>query len=121
MIGEDYKEPESEGKKKMPKTAEKPVKEVVREEGPVPVSGISPRKVLDNVLRILGKPHNLCQISPNLTRAAAVTANNFRVNIYTAEDRGYFTSNILSHTYFVKVGDDGRILTSTPEIIKHYE
>ena len=120
MIGEDFKEPDDKGKKMETAVKEKPVKQR-NDDTPPPVSTIESKVVLGNVLRQLGKPHNMCQISPSLTRATPVTQSSFRVNIYTAEDRGHFTSQVLSHTFFVKVDENGKIVSSNPEIIKHYE
>jgi len=118
MIGEE----QDEGKdKKMPKTAvkERPVQH--REEETPPVSTITPRMVLDGVLRRLGKPSNMSKVSPSLTRATAVTQNSFRVNIYTDIVKSGFTANELTHTYFVHVDEDGKVMRSNPEIIKQYE
>ena len=119
MIGEDFKEPDKD--KNMPKTA---VKEKVVERNvdlPPVVSTIGPATVLAAVLRQLGKPKNISKVSPSLTRATAVTQDTFRVNIYTDVNKGHFTANELTHSYFVRVDDNGRIVRSNPEIVKAYE
>ena len=132
MIGEEFKEPEKE--KNMPKVAEKPVKNVRHDDdAPKPNSSIGSSIVLANVLNHLGRPHNMSPVVQSLTRATAVTQNQFRVNIYTRETKGggqskgigmgspVFTADELTHSFFVKVNEKGEIVTSNPEIIKHYE
>lgn len=119
MIGEDFEEPKKD------KNMNTAVKEVAEKPGKVeenpPVSVISPKVVLGNVLRQLGKPGNMSKESPSLTRATAVTQNSFRVNIYLEEYKSNFWSSRLGHSFFVKVDEKGKVINSTPEIVKQYE
>jgi len=93
----------------------------VEEDTTPPVSTIGASGVLAEVLRILGTPPNMCQVTVNLTRATPVTQNSFRVNIYVEEPRDMYTAQVLRHSYFVHVDPTGTITASNPEIIKQYE
>jgi hypothetical protein len=88
----------------------------VEDNSPPPISTISPDTVLNGVLHILGKPSDMCSICSSFTRATAITQNNFRVNIYTESHLPG-----IAHTFFVNVDQHGNIVTSNPEISKHYE
>ena len=104
----------------MTKTATKPNHAKVDDDTPV-VSTIGPSIVLKNVLNILGKPENMSKIVPSLTRATPVTQDTFRVNIYTQVDKGFYTADTLTHSFFVRVDNKGKVVHSNPEIIKKYE
>lgn len=81
-----------------------------------PVSTISPYVIIDNVLKELGTPPNLCQLSSSLTRATPVTQNSFRVQIYCYKE----DCVVLTDTFFVHVDDEGNIVKSYPTIAKKY-
>ena len=90
-------------------------KRVTEDDVPV-ISTVNPRDVLNSVLRILGKPHDLMRTCPSYTRATPVTQNSFRVNIYTES-----ALPGIADTFFVHVDGNGTIVSATPEIIKRYE
>ena len=92
------------------------MKKVQKEDVPPPISTIDTKTVLNNVFEILGKPRNLIGPSPSFTRATAIHQNAFRVSIYT---KTYLPG--IAHSFFVIVDEDGKILSSYPEIVKHYE
>ena len=99
----------------MPKTMKKCKTEQVEE--PVAeksISTIDPSVVLNNVLCKLGKPTDMTNISPNLTRATAIKQNQFRVNVFQRNPLR------LSDTFFVWVNENGGIVKSIPEIIRKY-
>ena len=100
----------------MTETATKSRTAKVSEDTPVSISEIDPKVVLTGVLKLLGKPRDLRSPNSSSTRATAVTKNSFRVNIYTESKMPY-----IAHSYFVKVNEDGQIVSSNPEIIKQYE
>ena len=105
----------------MTQTAVKPKRVRVECDAPPPVSTIDASGVLNEVLLLLGTPPGMCQVTPNLTRATAVTQNSFRVNIYVEDVRPIYTAHILKHSYFVRVDNTGSIVSSNPEIVKQYK
>jgi len=80
-----------------------------------PISTISSNDVLNHVLSLLGRPKDLCQTSPNLTRATPITQNRFRVNVCR-----YTPNPTLTDTFFVYTNDIGQVIKSYPEITKRY-
>jgi hypothetical protein len=90
------------------------------EENP-PISTIDPNAVLASVFEKLGKPDNLCAVSPCLTRATPITQKSFRVQIYCkTSEGGIAAAPVLTDTFFVTVNNDGGIVKSDEPIVKKY-
>jgi hypothetical protein len=68
--------------------------------------------IQSSVLASLGRP-------PGLYRVAVVPLwlNYYRVNVLVGSDP---TAVRIAHSYFVELGEDGRILTTTPPVIRLY-
>lgn len=68
--------------------------------------------IRDGVIASLGRP-------PQLYRVAVMPLwlNYYRVNVLVGVEA---TSLRVAHSYFVKAGDEGRILTATPPITRLY-
>jgi hypothetical protein len=64
-----------------------------------------------NVLRALGEPAN-----PFLVQVLRLWERHFRVNILVGET----LLATIAHSYFVEADADGRIVTSTPAILRRY-
>lgn len=64
------------------------------------------------VMQVLGQPNNLqwVQVRP-------LWEDYFRVNVFIGTD---VTSARVAHSYFLETDVNGNILTSTPEITRHY-
>ena len=95
----------------MTKTAKK---KQPQEETPV-ISEIDPKVVLENVFEQLGKPKDLCRISPSYTRATPITSSTFRVNIYREDPYARLTDS-----FYVWVNKTGKIKKSEPAITRRY-
>jgi hypothetical protein len=95
----------------MTKTAKKKQQEEVSV-----VSTVSPDIVLENVFEQLGKPKDLCRISPSYTRATPITSSTFRVNIYREDPYAH-----LSDSFYVWVNQSGKIKKSEPAITRRYD
>jgi len=65
-----------------------------------------------NVLRALGQPTNL-----HMVQVRRLWEDQYRVNILVGVDAA---SSKVAHSYFLVVGTDGSITTSTPAITKLY-
>jgi len=74
--------------------------------------------IRQNVLKALGLPKNLHSV-----RVVEVWGNNFRVNVFCnkKDPSAAFAEQILAHSFFIRVSENGDILKSDPEIIKQYE
>jgi hypothetical protein len=94
-------------------------KRVVADDAPPPISEINPQVVLDNVFKQLGKPKDLCPISGNLTRAVPIKKRAFRVNIFR-KPTDIFGAGDMSESFYVRVNDNGDIVSSDPAINKKY-
>ena len=99
------------------KAVKAPVKQrTCREEEPVsPINTDEGKDILAKVFAILGKPKDLCQLSPNLTRISQVSRFSFRVNICRNMPTPKYTA-----TFWVQANEDGEIVSSTPPIVKKY-
>ena len=99
------------------KAVKAPVKQrTCREDEPVsPINSVEGKAILDKVFAILGKPKDVCQVSPNLTRISQVSQFSYRVNICRHTPHPSYTD-----TFWLKVNEDGEIVSSTPPIVKKY-
>lgn len=69
-------------------------------------------RIGDEVIHALGKPRHL-----HTVQVHALWGNCFRVNILAGEDGMPVR---ISHSYFLVVGEDGAIVSSTPRITREY-
>ena len=90
------------------------------EDVPPPISTVDPKIVLENVLKQLGKPNNLCPVSPCLTRAVPIKQSAFRVQIYCKGDENVGFGAQLTDTFWVRVNGEGDIMSSIPAISQKY-
>jgi hypothetical protein len=65
-----------------------------------------------NVITALGRPKDLLRIT-----ARQVTSDGFRVNVLTGVD---VASGRISHSFFVKADEQGKVTDSAPAILKQY-
>jgi hypothetical protein len=66
----------------------------------------------EQVLHTLGTPSNLLTVQVRL-----LWENHYRVNVFVGPDAA---SAQVANSYFLVVGSNGNIMTSTPEITKQY-
>jgi hypothetical protein len=64
------------------------------------------------VVRSLGSPDDLLrmQVSP-------IGADRYRVNVFVGKD---VTSGLIADSFFLTTDEEGKILTSSPEIVRRY-
>jgi hypothetical protein len=65
-----------------------------------------------HVIHALGSPKNLLKV-----KVHPVGGDRFRVNIMTGAD---FSSGRIANSYFLTANSHGKILSSTPQIVKLY-
>ncbi|OWK43024.1 hypothetical protein FRUB_02623 [Fimbriiglobus ruber] len=70
------------------------------------------RMVRNGVIAALGRPPEFYDIT-----VRAVWENHYRVNVLVGPDP---TSIRIAHSYFVKAGENGDILSATPRICRLY-
>ncbi len=66
--------------------------------------------IAEQVIHSLGRP-----AVPHLVQVRSLWAHFFRVNILIGEDA---TRMKVAHSYFLKTDSEGKIVTSTPKIVK---
>jgi hypothetical protein len=70
------------------------------------------RLIGEQVLHVLGTPDNLFSVQVRM-----LWENRYRVNVFVGPDAA---SAWVANSYFLVIGSDGNIMTSTPEITKQY-
>ena len=65
-----------------------------------------------DVMRVLGRPADLHQV-----QVRQVGQDHYRVNVLIGTDTSCLR---IAHSYFVTTDGDGNVLSSSPEIAKHY-
>jgi hypothetical protein len=70
------------------------------------------KDICDQVMVLLGRPPNFHQCT-----AARVSDTNFRVNVWDKEE---YSSGKITDSFFVKVNDEGKISSSSPDIKRRY-
>lgn len=69
-------------------------------------------RIREQVINALGKPIDLRTV-----QVLKVWGNNYRVNVLVGVNAG---SVRVANSYFLKIGNDGSLITATPEITKQY-
>jgi hypothetical protein len=75
-------------------------------------AGLLESVLRDNVMLDLGRPAGLHHVQVRL-----VFGTSYRVNVYVGEDAA---SAKVAHSYFVQADGDGKILSSSPAIVRAY-
>ncbi len=70
------------------------------------------RLIGEQVLHVLGTPDNLLSVQVRM-----LWENRYRVNVFVGPDAA---SAWVANSYFLVIGSNGDIMTSTPEITKQY-
>lgn len=65
-----------------------------------------------HVLAVLGRPKEFLRIN-----VRHVTADGYRVNVLAGAELAFAR---VSHSYFIRADEDGRVTDSTPPIVKQY-
>ena len=68
--------------------------------------------VCASVMRVLGRPRNLFQVS-----AVHLWGNRYRVNVQTGADA---VSVLIAHSYFVEADEAGSVIDSVPALERCY-
>ena len=68
--------------------------------------------IVRHVMHILGQPQDLHRV-----QVRHLWEDHYRVNVLLGAD---LASTRVGHSYFVVVDGQGNVLTSTPEIVRHY-
>ena len=75
-------------------------------------AGLLETVVCDQVLSALGRPKE-----PHRIQARCVWGDFYRVNLFVGPDTASFK---VAHSFFLHADGDGKILTSSPMVTKHY-
>ena len=73
---------------------------------------VSDKDICDQVMVLLGRPPNFHQCT-----AGRVNDTSFRVNVWDKEE---YSSGKITDSFFVKVSDEGKISSSSPDIKRRY-
>jgi hypothetical protein len=69
--------------------------------------------IVRHVMHILGQPQDLHRV-----QVRHLWEDHYRVNVLLGPDPA---STRVGHSYFLVVDEQGNVLTSTPEIVRHYQ
>lgn len=69
--------------------------------------------IVRHVMDILGQPQDLYRV-----QVRYLWENHYRVNVLLGAD---FASLKVGHSYFLVADQEGNVLTSTPQIVRHYQ